>query len=470
MPSKITDTIPVFKDEIDANIAHKVATSRSISYHSPVFSHQLNDSIKETLKAVAKENQYDIDVDGLYCVRSILVSSVWNRNDDVFDKHEMWQARHSAEDKPCNIQHDQTLIVGHITGNTAIDDGGNLIDENIDPSLIPDIFHIVSDSVIYAKFEDEMMQKRADDLIAEIEENKLFVSMECHFKGFDYAIKDEKTNDLVIIERNNATAFLTKCLRCYGGVGEYNGRKVGRFLRGINFSGKGFVYKPANPDSIIFTKEQCQNVGKVSHAQDLNNMFGVYSGQNSNHGEINQMSEELEAKLNQAIAELETAKSEIVRLSAELNAQKEACSSLEALAKERDEKCLQLTAEIENYKNEKIQADRVNILLEGGFEKEDALSKVSSFSILNAEQFTLLANELICAKKTVHEAKAKMTVVEVTPVQVVESVENTENSVLESAVAETVINPVVDVATANIRENFVKMLDNNRKNSKKESK
>ena len=33
---------------------------------------------------------------------------------------------------------------------------------------------------------------------------------------------------------------------------DYEDHKVGRLLRNITFSGKGFVEKPANPDSIIF--------------------------------------------------------------------------------------------------------------------------------------------------------------------------------------------------------------------------
>jgi hypothetical protein len=49
---------------------------------------------------------------------------------------------------------------------------------------------------------------------------------------------------------------LTKHLRAYGGTGEYENYKVGRSLRGISFSGKGLVNKPANPRSIILQPEE----------------------------------------------------------------------------------------------------------------------------------------------------------------------------------------------------------------------
>ena len=47
---------------------------------------------------------------------------------------------------------------------------------------------------------------------------------------------------------------MTKFLRAYGGEGEHENYKIGRVLRQITFSGKGFVDRPANPDSIIFNE------------------------------------------------------------------------------------------------------------------------------------------------------------------------------------------------------------------------
>jgi len=93
-------------------------------------------------------------------------------------------------------------------------------------------------------------RERMSQIIAEIEEGKWFVSMECLFAGFDYALLDDNGGSK-LLERNESSAFLTKHLRAYGGNGEYEGYQIGRCLRQISFSGKGLVSKPANPRSVI---------------------------------------------------------------------------------------------------------------------------------------------------------------------------------------------------------------------------
>ena len=89
-------------------------------------------------------------------------------------------------------------------------------------------------------------------MIDEIKGGSKFVSMECYFNNFDYGLVNKETGEYKVLERNNKTSHLTKHLRAYGGLGEYDDYKIGRVLRNINFSGKGFVDKPANPESIIF--------------------------------------------------------------------------------------------------------------------------------------------------------------------------------------------------------------------------
>ena len=63
----------------------------------------------------------------LHYVNTILVSTGWNKNDDVFSSEEVWAARNTPEDKPFNFEHDPSDIIGHITGNQAIDHSGSII-------------------------------------------------------------------------------------------------------------------------------------------------------------------------------------------------------------------------------------------------------------------------------------------------------------------------------------------------------
>jgi hypothetical protein len=246
----------IFAAEIEDGLEHEIATSASITYAclaEPVADTNEKQKIKE-VKSIASIEDSD-----LYYVQSILVSSSWNKNDDIFDKVEVWKAKNTPEDKPTNLEHDESTIIGHITANWPITEDGNPIDMDTSYDYLPDKYHIVTGSVIYRGFSNPELRDRAENLIAEIESGNKFVSMECFFKGFDYGLINKSTSEYKILPRNDKTAHLTKHLRSYGGAGEHENYKIGRVLRDITFSGKGFVNKPANPDSIIFSQESILN-------------------------------------------------------------------------------------------------------------------------------------------------------------------------------------------------------------------
>ena len=246
----------IFAAEIEDGLEHEIATSASITYAclaEPVADTNEKQKIKE-VKSIASIEDSD-----LYYVQSILVSSSWNKNDDIFDKVEVWKAKNTPEDKPTNLEHDESTIIGHITANWPITEDGSPIDMDTSYDYLPDKYHIVTGSVIYRGFSNPELRDRAENLIAEIESGNKFVSMECFFKGFDYGLINKSTGEYKILPRNDKTAHLTKHLRSYGGAGEHENYKIGRVLRDITFSGKGFVNKPANPDSIIFSQESILN-------------------------------------------------------------------------------------------------------------------------------------------------------------------------------------------------------------------
>ena len=238
----------IYDPEQEDGLTPKILASSSVSYASLAEPCSLNSSNKY-FKSLASYDDND-----LYYVQSILVSSNWNKNDDIFDKYEVWNAKNTPEHKPTNLEHNENVIVGHIISNWPITDNGVLIDPETPVENLPDKFHILTGSVIYKAFSNSELKERADKLISEIENNNKFVSMECLFKGFDYGIINKNTNEYKILSRNNDTAYLTKYLKAYGGNGENNEYKIGRVLRNITFTGKGFVNKPANEESIIFNK------------------------------------------------------------------------------------------------------------------------------------------------------------------------------------------------------------------------
>jgi hypothetical protein len=302
-------SIQVFPQEEADGLAKAIASQSSVSYASVL---EPANKILPTKKFKTLANINDED---LYGTQSILVTTNWNKNDDIFDKAEVWNARHSPEDKPTNLEHKEDIIVGHITANYPITDDGILIDENTPIENLPEKYHILTSSVIYKAFSSPELQERTSKLIAEIENNQKYVSMECFFKGFDYGLVNKVSGEYKILPRNESTAYLTKYLRAYGGLGEHDNYKVGRVLRNITFSGKGYVDKPANPESIIFTKNDFAFLEKND---DFANS-GVNISQSDNEQmEINQMSVKAEDKSAEVVAALEAANLTVAELQTEI--------------------------------------------------------------------------------------------------------------------------------------------------------
>jgi hypothetical protein len=282
----------IYPNEINDGLEDKIKASASVSYAA--LAEPVNDS-ETTSKIKANKAIAGLDDSDLYYVQSILVTSSWNKNDDIFDKLEVWQARNTPEDKPTNLDHKEEIIIGHITSNWPITEDGILIDQATPSDNLPDKFHILTGSVIYKGFSNPELKERSDKLIAEIENGTKYVSMECYFKGFDYGVQDKSSGEYKVIARNEETSHLTKYLRAYGGLGEHENYKIGRVLRQITFSGKGYVDKPANPDSIIFNMNTEKNNGFVK--------AGVFSdcpnNMENNNMSLEQEIADLKAKVEQ---------------------------------------------------------------------------------------------------------------------------------------------------------------------------
>jgi len=252
----------IYQSEIDDGLRDQVLTNNTLAWDIVAESFTPAINMKSSaLEKIIAENKDQID---LYYLRSILVTAGWNKNDDVFHPQELWDARDTPEDKPFNFMHDERDIIGHITGNTVIDVEGN---EIVSDEVLPDTFNILTTAVVYTEWSDPSQRERMKNIVAEIEEGKWFVSMECLFPDFDYALGREDGHTEVVT-RDEASAFLTKHLRAYGGTGEYDNYKIGRLLRNLSFSGKGLVSKPANPNSVILDRTGSYGNENISFTQD----------------------------------------------------------------------------------------------------------------------------------------------------------------------------------------------------------
>ena len=390
----------IYPKEIADGLESSLAKAGAISYASVACAYVPSEEQVERAKLLATKSQGKSNLNqvDLYYLNSVLVSTGWNKNDDVFDIAETWAARNTPEDKQFNFMHDESDIIGHITANVVTDFEGNVISD--DQTKVPESFNIVTSAVLYNSWSDPELKERMERLIAEIEDGKWFVSMECLFNNFDYAVVSPEGNNQ-IVQRDEASAFLTKHLRAYGGTGEYEGYKVGRMLRNISFSGKGLVNNPANPRSIILsnTTNPFQN-SKATLISDTN-----IKEINMSDDSLRTQVDELKAELAGAREAAESAKKEILAkqeeevkaqveaFEATISEKDEAAAALEAQLTEATEKTEALEAEITQKQEEltealaKIEAHEVEIklaarkaaLVEAGAEEvEEIIEKFAS--------------------------------------------------------------------------------------------
>lgn len=374
-------TIPVYKHEKKLGLTEIIQANSSVAYNQ-----QLKNA-KPILEAFAKPKLVlatNMDQIDLYYFASILVSTTWNLNDDVFGRDQVWAARKTPEDKQINIEHQHEAIIGHITSVAAINaDDYSIISDDVEK--LPDMFHLITSGVIYRKLKTEELQERVDAVIEKIEAGKMYVSMECLFRDFDYAIRraDGATG---VLPRNDETSYLTKHLRAYGGKGEYNGVRVGRYLKKLVFSGKGMTENPANSDengpiSITFTQDNYDEIFTES-------TVGVKNMSKELEDKVTDAEKkvtDLEAKLEKALADVKAGSDKVLDLEASL---KTANESLAKATKDHQE----LTDKYSELEKKSIRTDRVAKLVAEGKSKEDAEKFVDKFASLNDEMFNEVAS------------------------------------------------------------------------------
>ena len=416
--------IPIYAAEADAGLSEVINSeeNRCIASLCPVL---LDKDVLSSVKSSSSLNACfanknegpDFDLHKIY---AILATTGWNRNDDVFDSTEMWSARNTAEDKPFNKGHNPKDIIGHITGNAVVDENYELVKNDSNVDSLPKKFHVLTSAVIYkhVSSRDEDLTLLTKGLLQEIAEGKWFVSMEALFSNFDYALMDSEGSQ-VIVERNESTAFLTKHLRSYGGVGEYDGSRVGRIMRNITFSGKGLVENPGNPESIIFTEED--NIifdGVANSSPKLNLLVTSSSKGESSMSDNNEQVRALESQVEKLEARLKELDEEKVQ--AQISSFEKACADKDAeisdlnlrveaaneilaeskkscedlvVAKEESEKAIsELTEKLEAIEASAVRASRISALVDVNVDKADAEVLVDTFESVSDEQFDAIVS------------------------------------------------------------------------------
>lgn len=427
------NTMKIYQNEITDGIAEVVRTDTSVAYCVPATISTVPHSScsREFLDKIKASSANPKQVD-LYYLKSVLVSTGWNKNDDVFSPEATWAARSTPEDKQFNFMHNENDIIGHITGSYVVDRDGNAIAENTEDT--PKEFDIITEAVLYNSWTNTENRERMQQIIAEIEEGKWFVSMECLFAGFDYSILGED-GQAKVVARDEKSSFLTKHLRAYGGTGEYEGYKIGRSLRDISFSGKGLVSKPANPRSVILDASKAfstndSNFTQVSQGEvnmaDTNVLERQLAEVQTELASAKEENKAIRAQIEAAkdkeyadtIASLEgdlTAKAdEISALQEKLAATEEAVKSLEDSIADMHGKMEKKEEEMKKMKKMQRDEKRKASLVEAGFDADEAEESVALYDVLEDEAFnTIVAmyNKKMKAKKDMkkeEEVKAEV--------------------------------------------------------------
>ena len=302
--------------------------------------------------------------------------------------------------------HDENDIIGHITGSYGLSKDGKAI---ADGEEMPEDFDIITQAVLYNSWTDEENRERMQKIISEIQEGKWFVSMECLFSGFDYALQGP-SGEAKLLARSEDSAFLTKHLRAYGGTGEYEGYKIGRALSNIAFSGKGLVSRPANPRSVILNSKSTAQF----NVQEMNSNLSIVGDFNMSDTTL------LEKQLAEVQADLADAKAEneAIKVKIEEAKDKEFASTIEAFETEAGQSKAKIdelnelikstqarVAELEDQlatsqtdlaeaiqtvaameQKEKTEK-RKAALIEAGISEEDVEASLTSFDALGDEAF-----------------------------------------------------------------------------------
>jgi len=300
-------------------------------------------------------------------------------------------------------------------------------------------------------------------IIAEIEEGKWFVSMECLFAGFDYSLISED-GTAKALERNETSAFLTKHLRAYGGTGEYEGYRVGRLLKDISFSGKGLVSKPANPRSIIIDSSRAFSLNDTTlttfsqgeeimadtnllekQLADINAELASAKEENvALRAQLEEIASreqgETGAKLEEAVAEKEEA---VKALEASVTEHETTIKELQETLAKSEEEMKEKMEELNKMKKEKKMEARKATLLDLGFSEEEAEESLASYETLNDETFDVLVagwNKMKSKKNKEEEEKpmaseevvAEEAAAEEAAQEALEDVETTEATLVDA--------------------------------------
>ncbi|MCK4526421.1 hypothetical protein KAW18_03550 [candidate division WOR-3 bacterium] len=205
---------------------------------------------EQASKIIELPSEADKQPDLLYC-SAVFVSSGENLNHAYFMGSELITAEGTITNKAMDVEHNESSVVGHIYKREFMDQAGNKLDlkelaSKEKATQDSQKMHIAIACVLY--------KNRFPNFVKEVSEKKWKVSMECYYEDYDVKvgelILDKKEAEMLGLAATDSKILGTMTKVIKNGVEIASGAIV-RVLRGICFSGCGFVKNPANPASIV---------------------------------------------------------------------------------------------------------------------------------------------------------------------------------------------------------------------------
>jgi len=228
--------------------------------------HDETDELKEDASIIELPKDGDKQIDLQY-FSAIFVSSGANLNHAYFLPSELVKAEGTIINKAMDLEHKEEEIVGHIYKRVFMEEDGSEISleelSSIETaSLDKKEIHIAIAGIVY--------KNRFPELAKEVADGKWCVSMETYFRDYDI-----KIGNLIMTRKEAEALGLTSSEGILGKIAQVikTGKEVAsgeidRVLRGLTFSGCGFVKKPANPVSVVLETAADK---KVNMKKDDNN-------------------------------------------------------------------------------------------------------------------------------------------------------------------------------------------------------
>lgn len=292
------------------------------------------------------------------------VVNQFNANDDGIASSVAIQSVDKFRHKPINIEHDRSMIVGHITDTAFTDRSSHDIIWGEDAEAVSHPYNISMGGFIYKMVNAEFTQ----DLIESMDPTSptygsISASWEVGFNSFAIALGSNEVQHAEIISNPIEVAKYAEYLRAFGGEGvTEDGRRVYRLIIGDIYPlGIGFVKNPAADVKGIhhYEKADCEENKPISSGKEgfiANKEPDISQSEKSNVKSLDSQKpmEELLKQLKEALASQDKVTEEVAANIAKQFAEKIKEADVEYRQKlaEKDEAIAQEKSERENLKEQ----------------------------------------------------------------------------------------------------------------------